>query len=93
MGGRYDEHESYASIYRKAVHEATRTEMNRAIDKVYSATHCAVYRGDIYLYGSRAECLSYAAECGTAAAVAVREFTDDEKHAEALHKRQVYRNP
>lgn len=79
---------SYATAHRIAVAEALRLELAVAINKVYQATHCVARKGTIYTYGSRRECDAFA---GGLRGVVVRVFTDDEKHAEAAHKRRVYR--
>ena len=81
---------SFAAVYRLAVRDALRLEIARAIDAVYRATHAAEYQGKVYQYGSHAECVAFATGLSR---VTVREFTDAEKHREALHKRQVYGNP
>ncbi len=83
--------ESYASIHHKAVRENLRTEMNRAINEIYEATHAAVYRdGKIYSYGTAAACRNFAKGLS---GMTIRGITVEEQNALAKHKRIAYKNP
>jgi len=83
-----NETESYASVHRKAVTESLRLELARAIAAIYDATHVAVYCGKVYSYGTLRACEDFARDCR---GVSVRPMTDEDKHAEATHKRKAYR--
>jgi hypothetical protein len=82
--------ESFASVHGKAVRENLRTEMNRALSKIYEARYVAEYRGAIYCYGTKRECEKFADGLG---GVKVREITIEDQNALAKGKRQAYRNP
>lgn len=94
--------ESHASVYRKAVQESTRTELNRELNKIYEAKYVAVYpsyiyrggervkRDTVYCYGTRAECEKFADGLRD---VKVRAITIEDQNELAKGKRQAYRNP
>lgn len=84
--------EGHASVYRQAVREAERVELNRELDKIYRATHVMVWDGKvIYCYGTRTECEKFADGLGKRASV--RPITDKDQAQLAKDKRQAYKNP
>lgn len=92
MNARFGDGESYASLYRKAVHEATRVELSRAINEIRAATHAVIARHGrpvVYWYGSLAVCEDV--ERGIERDVKVVPFTVEMKLDQETHKVRVYR--
>lgn len=85
------QHESHASIHRKASREIDRQLMNRDIAAIWDAVWCATYDGKIYSYGTLAHCEKFIEGLGKRAKV--RPLTDKEKASLARHKKQAYGNP
>lgn len=85
---------TYASVYHQAVREATRVQLQLAINRIERATHAVVHRRKrtfCYCYGSLRECEQFA--LGLERHCVVIPMTRAHKEREITHKVQVYRNP
>lgn len=80
---------AYASIYRVAICEALRVELQLAIATIESATHVACDRtGKVWCYGALHEAEAYA---DGLRGFVVRKMTRDDKEVQIAHKVRVYR--
>ena len=83
---------SHAMVYRLAVREALRVELQCALAAIRRATHVAhdTRAGlcpAVYCYGSEAECAAFA---DGLRAVRVRPITNDDRELLTAHKIRVY---